>query len=197
MGSKTPSRSLVSWFSVGESFRHTLARGKIGESLISQWLQSRGHLVFPAYEKEIDEGKGPQLFAASGDLVLPDLLAFRGQKIQWVEAKHKTCFTWHRISSRWTTGIDIRHYNEYQEVAARTSLPVWLMFWHPKSEPNERDLPHCKGQSPTGLFGNDLAILAATENHRSDKWGRSGMVYWSAESLKLIAPVEELWSSAA
>lgn len=175
------------------SFQENLAQGQLGESVISKWLQGRDHLVFPAYQIEHHTGKGPQMFAASGDLVLPDLLAFRGQKIQWVEAKHKTCFTWHRISSRWVTGIDLRHYGEYQEVALRTALPVWLMFWHPKAEPNQRDLEHsCPSACPVGLFGNDLSILTQRENHRSDKWGRSGMVYWAHESLKKIASVGEV-----
>ena len=101
-------------------FEQNLATGQLGESLISQWLQGRGHAVFPAYQIEHQTGKGPQLFAASGDLVLPDLLAFRAGEIKWFEAKHKTCFTWHRKSRRWTTGIDLRHYEEYQEVAHRT-----------------------------------------------------------------------------
>lgn len=174
-------------------FEQSLAVGQLGESLISRWLQSRGHAVFPAYQIEHQTGKGPQMFAASGDLVLPDLLAFRECKIQWFEAKHKTCFTWHRITERWTTGIDLRHYGEYQEVAARTGLPVWLLFFHPKSQPDVRDLQHgCPPQCPTGLFGNDIEALTQKENHRSDKWGKTGMVYWSVENLKFIAPAKDL-----
>lgn len=174
-------------------FEQALAFGQMGESAISKWLQSRGHAVFPAYQVEHQTGKGPQLFASSGDLVLPDLLAFRAGKIRWFEAKHKTCFTWHRISRRWTTGIDLRHYGEYQEVADRTGLAVWLLFYHPSDNPDKRDLAHgCPSQCPTGLFGNDIALLAKSENHRSDKWGRSGMVYWSADNLRKIANAEDL-----
>lgn len=178
-------------------FAETLDFGQIGEGEISRWLQSRGHMVFPAYEKQLDTGKGPQLFAASGDLVLPDLLAFKGQNIQWVEAKRKTCFTWFRKTGKWTTGIDLRHYEEYKEVSARTSLPVWLMFWHPESQPSQNDLNWgCPPECPSGLFGNDLDILARTESHRSDRHGRSGMVYWARESLREIATVEEMREAA-
>lgn len=174
-------------------FEQRLGFGRVGEGVISRWLQSRGHLVFPAYEKEIGSGKGPQLFCAAGDLVLPDILAFCGTRIQWVEAKHKTCFTWHRLTQRWTTGIDLRHYGEYQEVAARTALPVWLMFYHPQSKPDDRDIKHgCPPECPVGLFGNDIQKLTTCENHRSDRWGKSGMVYWAAESLRLIAPAQKL-----
>jgi len=172
-------------------FEQHLRQGQLGESIISKWLQSRGHAVLPAYQIEHQTGKGPQLFAATGDLVLPDLLAFRGQKILWVEAKHKTCFTWHRLTGRWVTGIDLRHYGEYQQVAERTGLPVWLMFWHPSAEPAARDLQQgCPDKCPVGLFGNDLAVLIKTENHRHSNWGRSGMVYWARAGLKLIASVE-------
>jgi hypothetical protein len=174
-------------------FDALLAAGRVGESAISKWLQGRGHMVFPAYEIEKAAGKGPQLFSATGDLVLPDLLAFRAGKIQWFEAKHKTCFTWHRISSRWVTGIDLRHYGEYLEVADRTALPVWVLFLHPKSQPSEADLGHgCPPECPTGLFGNDIAILTGCESHRSDRHGKSGMVYWAHDSLRRLAASEEL-----
>jgi hypothetical protein len=174
-------------------FEKTLAFGQVGESVISRWLQGRGHAVFPAYQVEINSGKGPQLFAASGDLVLPDLLTFRAGKVHWFEAKHKTCFTWHRRSQRWTTGIDLRHYGEYQEVAARTGLPVWLLFYHPKPEPSEADTLHgCPARCPVGLFGNDIAVLATCESHRSGRHGKSGMVYWAHDALRLLAHVQEL-----
>ena len=188
------SRFLALWWpAVNSSFERRLEFGRVGEGLISRWLQSRGHLVFPAYDKEIGSGKGPQLFSAAGDLVLPDILAFYGNRIQWVEAKHKSCFTWHRITRRWTTGIDIRHYNEYRQVSANTRLPVWLMFWHPQSKPDEKDVAYgCPPECPTGLFGNELEALAKLENHRSDKWGRTGMVYWAVDSLRLIARAESL-----
>ena len=168
-----------------DSFERSLAFGQVGESFISKWLQQRGHSVFPAYQVEMNTGKGPQLFSATQNLVLPDLLAFRDGKVIWFEAKHKTCFTWHRITRRWVTGVDLRHYGEYQEVAQKTELPVWLMFYHPQSQPSESDLAFGSPEScPTGLFGNDLAKLTKTENHRSNKHGKSGMVYWSVKKLR-------------
>ena len=174
-------------------FDRMLRKGQVGESAISGWLQSRGHAVFPAYQIEQHTGKGPQLFAAYGDLVLPDLLAFKSGKIHWFEAKHKTCFTWYRKARKWTTGIDLRHYGEYQEVAARTCLPVWLLFFHPTAQPSNSDIEHgCPPSCPTGLFGGDLAVLSQTESHRSDKHGRSGMVYWAHDALLFLAPATAL-----
>jgi len=165
-------------------FEAALAFGQAGELTVSQWLQRRGHMVFPAYEKEGGDFKGPQLFAASGDLVLPDLLAFRDGTAIWFEVKRKTCFTWHRISNRWVTGIDQHHYAHYQEVAERTAFPVWLIFYHPESTPDKRDLEHgCPSKCPAGLFGNNIEVLRDRENHRHANWGKNGMVYWSSENL--------------
>jgi hypothetical protein len=145
-------------------------------------------MVFPAYEKEGGDFKGPQLFSASGDLVLPDLLAFRSGAAIWFEVKRKTCFTWHRITHRWVTGIDLHHYGQYLEVSARTELPVWLMFLHPQDEPDPRDIQHgCPASCPAGLFGNDIDVLSHCENHRHANHGRHGMVYWASDNLHLLA----------
>jgi len=168
------------------TFQQSLEYGQAGESVISQWLQDRGCKVFPAYEKLIDTGKGPQLFTAQGNFVLPDLLVFgEGQEsIFWAEAKHKTRFTWHRISQTWQTGIDLRHYLEYCEVQLRTGLPVWLMFLHAQSKPSQSDLAHGAPKTcPSGLFGNALSELMLAESHRSQRHGVSGMVYWPESAL--------------
>lgn len=180
-------RSSAWWFGMG-NFERTLAFGQIGESVISRWLQSRGHAVFPAYQVEKDTGKGPQLFTQGANLVLPDLLAFREGKAVWFEAKHKTCFTWHRKTRRWVTGIDLRHYHEYQEVAKVTSLPVWLLFWHPLPHPSPDDQSYGSPiECPTGLFGREISDLINRENHRHMNHGKSGMVYWADYSLLLLA----------
>lgn len=174
-------------------FDAALAFGQLGESVISKWLQGRGHAVFPAYQVEQHAGKGPQLFTASGDLVLPDLLAFKQGRAIWFEAKHKTCFAWNRTRREWVTGVDLRHYREYQEVAERTSVPVWLLFFHPNSKPSDNDILHgCPDACPTGLFGNDLSVLVNCESHRSDRYGKSGMVYWAHDVLRCLASVREV-----
>jgi len=168
-------------------FQDALAFGQQGEQTVSKWLQERGHMVFPAYEKEGGEFKGPQLFSKSGDLVLPDLLAMRDGKAIWFEVKRKSCFTWHRISGKWVTGIDLNHYNQYREVAERTEFPVWLVFLHPSGVPDTGDLAHgCPTSCPSGLFGNDIKALSASESHRHKNWGRHGMVYWASDKLKKL-----------
>jgi hypothetical protein len=189
------------------SFAKSLEIGRVAEGLISAWLQSRGNAIMPAYEIEKASGKGPQLFSAQGDFVSPDMLVFTANGIRWIEAKHKTHFTWHRISRQWTSGIDIRHYGDYLQVEKQTSLPVWLMFHHAESTPSADDLAHGSPlECPTGLFGGKLFDLVLTENHRSPHFdptrtgmlghGKSGMVYWAPNSLRLLATCEEVLAAA-
>lgn len=179
-------------------FRGNFAFGLIGESRISHWLQSRGHMVMPAYEKELSHGKGPQLYSAAGNYVLPDMLVFRSDgRTLWAEAKHKSAWTWHRASQQWTTGICLQHYEHYRTVSARTGMPVWLMFWHPSTAPAAKDLEHgCPASCPAGLFGASLDVLTRCENHRSTRWGRYGMVYWADKHLRLLATVDDVEGTA-
>lgn len=169
------------------TFEKMLEKGQAGESAISRWLRRRGCVVMPVYEKIMDTGKGPQLFLPKGQCVAPDLFVFKDMGAWWVEAKHKEAFSWHRISGRWVTGIDLHHYEQYLLVDEITPWPVWLLFLHRGGQ--AKDSPP---NSPIGLFGQTLGFLRNNENHRSDKWGAHGMVYWSRENLKLIAPIEDL-----
>ena len=156
--------------------------GIAGESQIARWLRGRGFSVLPVYEKLVDEGKGPQLYLPEGSVIAPDLFIFNKENILWVEAKHKTAFTWHRLTQRWVTGIDLRHYEDYCRVNDETPWDVWLLFLHEGGQ--AKDSPP---NSPAGLFGNALNYLRHHENHRHKNWGRTGMVYWARENLKLLA----------
>lgn len=190
------------------SFAKQLKIGRITEGLIAQWLMSRGTIILPAYEIEKSSGKGPQVFSADNSLVAPDLLTFSHKGIQWIESKHKSVFTWHRNTQRWTTGIDIRHYGDYLHVAKQTRLPVWVLFFHSSCVPDQRDTSQgCPQECPTGLFGGELFSLVTKENHRSPQFdpartgmkghGKSGMVYWAADDLKLIATKDEVMAASA
>lgn len=170
------------------NFNTQLRFGQAGESVIARWFRSRGYAVMPVYEKIIDSGKGPQLFLPNDEaLIAPDIFVFKTDNASWIEAKHKTAFSWHRITGRWVTGIDLRHYNDYLKVEDSTPWPVWLLFLHEGGQ--AKDSP---SDSPRGLFGGSLAYLRKNESHRSDNWGKSGMVYWSINSLRLIATLEEV-----
>lgn len=166
------------------SFQEKLHEGKIGESYIAKWFQGKGYNVLPVYQIEIQENKGPTLFTSDNtQLICPDILVFKDKRVFWIEAKHKTAFSWHRLTKRWVTGIDIRHYEDYKRVATTLSgWPVYLMFLH-KNGGVAKDTP--SGMvSPTGLYGGEIMYLSENENHRHDNWGKSGMVYWSTEVLR-------------
>lgn len=185
-------------------FQNQLAFGQIAETDIARWLLARGNILLPIYDKEISTGKGPRVFFQGGDYIAPDLLIVKGAGgLRWIEAKHKTVFTWHRISKRWTTGIDRHHYKQYLLVRDQVGLPVWLLFLHECSMPSTEDLRRgCPETCPTGLFGGDLDWLKTIENHQHENHGRTGMVYWAHEnleqphkSLKRLATLEEVRST--
>jgi len=173
-------------------FDRNFAFGKAGESDIANWLKSRGYSVLPVYEKEISEKKGPQLFTPSGQLIAPDLFAFgeRSDKAWWIEAKHKSAFSWHRITERFVTGIDLRHYENYLMFSELSPWPIWLLFLHRAGR--AKDTPPNR-ESPTGLFGRELWYLSKHENHRHKNWGNSGMVYWAHKTLILLASLDEVF----
>lgn len=185
------------------NFAENLAFGKVAEGLIANWLMARGNSVLPVYEIEKSTGKGPQLFGMDASLVAPDMVTFTENGVMWIEAKHKSVFTWHRNTQQWTTGIDLRHYADYLKVAKTTRLPVWLMFFHKNSNPSDVDIRSgCPAQCPTGLFGGDIFNLVPRENHRTPPLdvmrdgvkghGRSGMVYWAASALKQLASHDDV-----
>lgn len=168
--------------SVALDFETRLEYGQLGESAIARWFKGRGFNVLPVYDVEINTGKGPRLFTPNFQLIAPDMLVFKSDGCYWIEAKHKTAFTWHRITQRWVTGIDLRHYADYCQIDDDTPFPVWLMFLHEGGQ--AKDSP---ANSPAGLFGNTLKFLRDNENHRSNNFGKGGMVYWSIDKLKKIA----------
>lgn len=177
---------------LAQGFDRRLQTGQVGESLIARWFQKRGYHILPVYDVEVDTGKGPRVFVADGQIVAPDLLAFNSEQVYWVEAKHKTAFSWHRITGQWVTGIDLRHYNDYLRLREISPWPIWLLFLQRGGQ--AKDSP---ADSPAGLFGGELKYLSQHEHHRHRNWGNQGMVYWAYETLRPIAPLSELDSFVA
>ena len=177
------------------TFAEHLAIGQLGESYIARWLNRRGWSVLPVYETQLDTGKGPRLFTPEGRLIALDMFAFHAQNgALWIEAKHKSVFSWHRITRRWVTGIDLRHYEDYLKIADSSQWEVWLLFLHTQDRTERRNEPW---PCPTGLFGETLKFLRENENHRHCNWGKTGMVYWAHEKLKQLATLDEVYASAA
>jgi hypothetical protein len=185
-------------------FRESLNMGVAGESVIAQWLKRRGYIITPAYEKIIDDYKGPAVYLPDGDtLVSPDMFCMkvrdRATYAMYIEAKTKTRFSWFRIKRRWETGIDQRHFEDYQRVQQETKLPVHLLFLHTCNVPSVSDLKYgCPSECPTGLFYGRLDVLTPLARHGTSKTVKNGatieepMVYWGLDDLRLRATLEEI-----
>jgi hypothetical protein len=172
------------------SFTEKLAVGRLGEDAISRWLIRKKFFVLPAYEIMVHHGKGPRLFGPNGNLISPDLMVFKGDRVEWIEAKHKSAFSWHRKTGTWQTGIDRRHWRDYLEVEKTTPFPVWLFFLHcPGGE--AKDTPGGM-RSPSGLFAGMISDLYRCIDHEHENHGPSGMVYWRESSLKKLAEYLEV-----
>ncbi len=176
----------------GQDFQSRLAFGQLAETAIARWLLLKGKLILPVYDAEYATGKGPRLFGAGESLVAPDMLTYSAKGFCWVEAKHKSVFTWHRKTGRWVTGIDSHHWKQYLLVREKVAVPLWLLFLHEKPHPDSRDLPYCQGASPVGLFGGEILDLAKRINHTHANWGRHGMTYWSHSALTLLASLADV-----
>src|SRR2546421_7532615 len=175
-----------------KNFNDCYAYGRIGEGSIAKWARK----VFffkqkTAYEIEIPSGKGPRLLLDGYELIAPDFYAIRidGTTVlcKWIEAKHKTRFTWHFMSGNWQTGIDRRHYEDYLQVQEVTQTIVYIMFLHRSNIPSEKDL--AKGSPctcPTGLYCRSIDYLKMHEHHK-DSYEKDGreypMVYWNERPL--------------
>ena len=138
--------------------------------------------MLPVYEVEKGNFAGPRFFPSEhSPLVAPDMLTFANGEVIWIEAKHKTAFTWHRKTKRFVTGIDLNHYRDYLRIQEIVEQPVWLLFLHKGGQ--AKDSP----PSPSGLYGNSLGYLKNHENHRHQNHGRYGMVYWAIHDLRKLA----------
>ena len=179
-----------------EGFQKQLAFGQLAETDIAKWIMRRGGTVLPIYDIEYDTGKGPRVFSKLRTFVAPDMLVFKAGRMCWIEAKHKSVFAWYRLRQIWTTGIDLHHYSQYHEVQELLGIPVWLLFLHRSSTPSAIDRKHesCPATCPTGLFGGNLEFLSRNEDHRSDRHGSSGMVYWAHATLTKMASVGDMMS---
>jgi len=180
---------------MGATFHANLSSGKVAESKIAKWLMARGHYVIPVYEIEGGKHEGPRVYAKGRKLVAPDLMVFNkvGSQMMFIEAKHKSHFTWYRLNQTWQTGVDAHHFRDYLEVARQLNKKVWLLFFHDDCNPCPDDIANgCPTASPTGLFGGDIIGLEKLKDHSSDRHGRHGMVYWRHESLIRLATVDDV-----
>lgn len=172
-----------------KDFAENLQLGLVAESKIARWLLHRGWTILPAYEKEPGEFKGPRIYSATGQLIAPDMLAFRygpdKGEIRWIEAKSKSAFAWYRKKQIWVDGIDKKCWDDYLELQKLAPWNIWLLFLHSPGQ-LAKDTP--AGMiPPSGLFGNQIDVLKERIDHESPKYGNGGMVYWQYKDLRLLS----------
>ncbi len=182
------------------SFSDTLKQGQLGESLIAMWLRRQGWHILPAYEKQIDNGKGPRLFMAVDStydqLITPDLLCIKGREFRWLEAKHKTRFSWYGKGNYFVTGVDLRHFEHYCHVRDEVGFPVYLMFLHTDNRTWPADVERWGAPDwcDTGLWGGDIDMLRTEYSHKSQDYGPTGMIYWRPNvHLRKYAALASVW----
>ena len=169
------------------NFNEQLEIGKTGESLIANWLKSRGNSILPIYEIADNQFKGPALYCNdNSSLVAPDMAVFGNNDMLFVEAKYKSGFSWYRNGKTWVTGIDLHHFYQYLSFKKKVNKDVFIFFLHKGLSAKDSDI------SESGLFGGEIDYLLMNSSHRSDKHGTSGMIYWSKDSLTRYAEYSEV-----
>lgn len=171
------------------TFEQYLAMGQEGETVISRWLMRRGNHVLPAYDPKGDNHKGPRMFAPDGGgLVIPDIMGFRLGRSFWVEAKTKTGFDWHRKSGSWTTGLDVRHFRDYEKIQKVSGLDVWVMFLQNGKPTKNSPPPSMNIVQPSGLYCEALSYLRDHVHHEHE----GKMLYWQDTDLRRLALLSEV-----
>ncbi len=179
-----------------QDFDSMLPFGQMGESLIAKYLRRLGYIILPAYEKEIDNGKGPRIFLPYGyspkELITPDMLAKRRRLTLWIEAKHKSAATFYRKKQRWQTGIDKRHWIDYLQVEKVSGWPVHLLFLQRLAVITNAppDVEPC----PTGLYACSITCPISDEGYYFNRFTgkRNEMVYWAMSALRKLASLDEV-----
>jgi hypothetical protein len=164
------------------NFEQQLARGKVTERQIAEYLKALGFYVLPTTDFA---ARGAPMFEAQErerSLVMPDLQAFGDGIGAWWESKLKSQATqtdWldGRRVNRLVTGIDVEAWNRYCRVERETKMPVAIVLVHE----HEQEV-RC----------GTLAQLAEVESHQSARMGRGGMIFWAYEAVPLWMPLAEL-----
>lgn len=154
-------------------FEESLEVGRLWEQRIARWLMLKGWLILPVYDYSGNDHKAPKLEALKKEdsLVLPDLLMFQQQRVQWMEVKYKESAVEYRKTHQMVTGLNLRLWNHYKKVQEETGHPVFIAFIHQREEE---------------VVGNKLSVLGAGnyQVYEGDKMGNGGMIFFPYSELK-------------
>ena len=156
-------------------------RSKAYEIAFSEYLQTvRGYYILPTYDYSgLGDGKAPRLLKGKDGLVLPDLMGVKNGKISWFEIKLKSEATYYRKGGCLETGLNLRHWNDYQRVKAQIGAKIFIVFIHQKED------------RVVTLDTDDFAA-AFSHQYEDNKMGRGGMVFFDFAKLKFVMTASEL-----
>lgn len=112
------------------SFESKLKLGEEGEHEVAQYLMRRGVSVLPLYQFDIDTA--PVIYSANSETISPDLICFKDDAFM-VEVKTKN--QWVSYMGRVETGLNLKHYNHYKQIACITGKEVYVFFNHREQHP--------------------------------------------------------------
>src|SRR5690606_14799396 len=164
---------------VGTAFRETeeFRRGRNGERLVAELLQSRGWYVIPSYDYSGEDGdKPPRLQGLSEAFPVPDLDIARDGQRRWAEVKTKAAATYTRLTGRLEHGIPKRHYWAYRRVQEITGCEVWLFIY--------------EEQTGDVLCARLDDLDSVKREYNGPKMSRGGMVFSPRSTFKVFANVK-------
>ncbi len=113
-----------------ESFRERLAFGEEGEHEIAEFLIQKGVSILPLYQFE--SYHAPYILRHDNTIVSPDLICFKNDAFM-IDVKTKN--QWVEYKGRVETGMNEKHYNQYNRLRNLTGKEVYIIFNHKKEEP--------------------------------------------------------------
>lgn len=148
--------------------------GDAVNSRAASWLIKQGWTVIKLWEGyELAFGPVPHK-----TIRIPDIFAVKDGVTSFYEVKAKKRFSWWKPpgeEGRWTTGIDIKHYNDYSMINDLFNIPVIMLFYHWSPDPSDKDLANGSDiECPTGLYKQHLSILRECVDHVYE----DNMVFW-------------------
>lgn len=117
---------------VSLSFQDQLAFGEEGEKSIAEMLINRGVSILPLYQFK-NHDQTPFLLTREEKLTMPDLTCWKNGDAYFVECKRKN--KWVHFNGQMETGLNLKHFKEYEKIKALTNLDVWLFFLHEHDHP--------------------------------------------------------------
>lgn len=145
---------------MGPEFASAVERARKIERAVARAIMARGVLVLAAYDfSGLSDNKAPKLeaFSSLESLVVPDLFVARQGRSSWVEVKWKGGAFLFRKTRELETGINLRLWDQYQQVRSATGARVFLVFVHERERLTTCDEieqlreigPRCSKASPS------------------------------------------------